>query len=81
MVSGGRKPIELVTLSYIDRFGAYAVMGRPLNLDELREMSIAENIKLAFEDRERSGNYAKWAEENKAMSAILSSLDKEYGRS
>lgn len=62
----GRGPIpaELVALSYIDRFGAQAVLGRPLGYGEIQRMLTAENIVKWYNERQKSGNFAQWAADN-----------------
>lgn len=69
--NGGRKPIELNTRDYIDRFGVQGVFGRPLYLSEIREIVIAENIESAYKARAKSGDWAKWTQENKDLSEML----------
>ena len=68
----GRKPIELKTVEYVNKFGAESVYGRALFLHEIREMVIAENIADAYKARKASGDWAKWSIENKEMAELLS---------
>ncbi len=71
------KPYELVLLGYIDRFGAEAVMGRPvLSAGELRRMIMAENICNAFTSRKASENWAQWVRDNPVYSGILAKIEK-----
>lgn len=68
-------PRELVLLGYIDRFGAQAVMGRQLNVVEIRRMILVDNICRAYDSRsqaEKNGeNWAAWAKRNPKYSQIL----------
>lgn len=56
------KPKYLLLADYIDRFGVEAVMGRRvLSAGEMRCMAVQQNIYAAFRNRERSKDWAKWA--------------------
>lgn len=68
----GRKPVELQTAHYIDRYGVWAVMGRPLFLNEMQEIAIAENVESAYRSRQQSGDWAEWSSRNPAMAELLS---------
>lgn len=70
-------PVELQTGQYITKFGAWAVMGRPLYLHEIKEIIIAENVENAYRSRRASGDWAKWTSENQTMAEILSRLGHE----
>lgn len=59
---GEPMPEDLVTLSYIDRFGAQAVLGRPLGVGEMRRMIAAENVVKAHAEMKRAGDWTAWAE-------------------
>lgn len=55
----------------IDRFGAQSILGRVLYRGEVRAMVVADNIRRAFQAREASGDWAKWAEQNPGMNDLL----------
>ena len=68
---GGNTSPEVRLLSYIDRFGVEAVMGRKtLYAGEMRRMIHAESIVRAYKERSRA-NAADWVKENPEMSDIL----------
>lgn len=56
----GKMPRELETLRYIDRFGL-GVIGRPPGAGEMRRISIAERVVKAYQDMNKSDNWAAWA--------------------
>ena len=63
---------EINLLRQIDRFGVEAILGRKqLYARELRLMTIAENIVLGYEAREKSDNWAAWAHDNERLSELL----------
>jgi hypothetical protein len=64
-------PGELILLGYIDRFGAQAVLGRPLSAREIRGMVLAENVVNAYREREASSNFAIWMDENEGKAILL----------
>ena len=47
------------------------MFGRPLYLNEMREIVQAENIERAYKARESSGNWAEWTKQNPELAAIL----------
>lgn len=57
-------------LRYIDRFGL-GVLGRQAGAGELRRMSTAERVVMAYQARARSENWAKWAEDNPESARLL----------
>ena len=57
---------------YIDRFGVQAVLGRTLYLDEIKNMTIAQNTYYAYQSRAQSEDLAKWSSENPELARILS---------
>jgi len=61
----------LILLGYIDRFGAQAVLGRPLSAREIRGMVLAENLVNAYKERKASSDWAEWAADNPAMNELL----------
>mgnify|MGYP001009324862 CR=1 FL=1 len=69
--SGGDSP-EMEMLKRIDRYGVYAVMGRPVLYEhEIRRMTIAQNIVSAYRERARSQSWDAWLRENKEMGELL----------
>jgi len=62
---------ELLLLANINKYGVEAVMGRPLYHHEILAMNTAERIVRAYNGRFASGDWAKWAQENKGESALL----------
>ena len=69
--NSGLIPDELRLLSAIDRFGALAVLGRPLGAGEIKRMRISENVVAAYQSRAKSTSWATWASENKDMNNLL----------
>lgn len=69
--SEGRQSPELVALTLLDRFGAQAVFGRMLTMQEMNDFLMAEETALALASRNKSGNWEKWAESNPRASWIL----------
>jgi len=77
---GGPISREMLLLSYIDRFGVPAVMGRDyLGAGELRRMVTAENIVEAYHARLATNDWAEWAKANKSMSRLLNEAAKLAG--
>lgn len=68
---GGPVSAELALLSYIDRWGAQSVLGRPMSAGEIRRMLIAERIAMAYRSRETAKNWATWAIENEEEANLL----------
>ena len=64
-------PVEIQMGNYADRFGVQGAFGRPLYLNEMREITIAENVEHAYRERKASGNWAEWTEKNPDMAAVL----------
>lgn len=64
-------PDELVTLSYIDRFGVMAVLGRMLTPGEMRRMAMMENICNAYRAHKDSDNWAEWSHRNPQAARLL----------
>ncbi len=63
----GRLPIELETAWKVDEYGADAVFGRRLGVGEMRRMSAAKRVYVAYHNRENyrdkdgKKNFAEWA--------------------
>lgn len=55
----------------IEKFGAWAVYGRPLFAHEMKRITAAEAIVNAYRDRAKSENYAEWTERNPQLAALL----------
>ena len=69
---------ELANLSYIDRFGVKAVLGRDvLSYGEIQRMITAENIVRAYTSRKREENWAQWALENPHSDELLKDIEKD----
>ncbi len=74
--SGEHPPPGLATLSYIDRFGVKAVLGKDvLSYGEIQRMLTEENIVKAFSSRKASGDWAKWAQENPQDEKLLTQAE------
>ena len=68
---GGKSSPEVRLLSYIDRFGVEAVMGRKvLYAHEMRRMIHAESIVRAYKERS-TANAADWVKDNPGMAKLL----------
>ena len=65
------RPIALEMAELIDRFGAQAVMGRPLYTNELKDITCASMVCNAYKSRERSKDWAKWSGENPELAEVL----------
>ena len=63
------KEIELGRL--IDRFGAEAVLGRPIGAKEARRIMAAEYVVKAYESMTRSSNYAAWVNDHPREAEML----------
>lgn len=70
---GGPTSTELAQLYYIDRFGASAVMGRPLAYLEIEEMMMAEKVTRLYRERERAEDWVKWAKNKPEDAEFLGS--------
>ena len=73
---GEPMPADLVNLSYIDRFGAQAVLGRCLGYGEMRRMIAAENVVKAHGEMKRAGDWTAWAERNPEKWRLLTAAMK-----
>ncbi len=69
-------PAEIITLGYIDRFGAQAIYGRPLGYGEMRRMIVAENVVKWHKERSVAENWAAWANENHDKAALLAECER-----
>lgn len=68
---GGTVTDELILGWSIDKYGTQAVFGRTLSFHEIRMLDLADNVVKAYRERERSDNWAEWAEKNHAKARIL----------
>lgn len=75
----GPAPREYDLLCAIDRFGAQAVMGRPLYAREIKRLLVTENIITGYKARETSENWVEWARDNRALSALLMQAQRDAG--
>jgi hypothetical protein len=64
--------LELRAAHFVETFGAAAVFGRLLTVQEMREMTVAMNVEAAYRSRERADNIAEWSIRNSASAEILS---------
>lgn len=70
--AGGATSPEIRLSRAIERFGVVAVMGRPvLWAREANAIKTAEAIVNAYHARERSDNWAAWANQHPEMQALL----------
>lgn len=67
----GPKPNELVMSFYLNRFGAQAVLGRPMGAGEMRRIVVAENIVNAYRNRQAADDWVKWAQDYPDEAALL----------
>ena len=67
----GPIPREVKLLSQINRFGGQAIYGRAIGAGELKGMLLAEMVVNAYQAREKSGEWAKWAGENPDLNRLL----------
>jgi hypothetical protein len=75
--AGGQYSFEIELLRKIDRFGVKAVLGRDvLFFNEMLRFTVAENVLIAFQNRERSDNWAAWANENPQAAELLSKAER-----
>lgn len=59
-------------LNRIDRFGVYAVMGRPVLYErETRAMIAAQNVVSAYRDRAKSPSWDAWLKQNPELGDLL----------
>ena len=73
---GGEVTDELVLAWAVGKYGAQAVFGRTLSFQEIRVMDIADNVFRAYRERERSDNWAKWAQDNPDKARLLAQAGK-----
>jgi len=69
---GGPITDELLIGWAVDKYGAQAVYGRALSFHEIRMLDLASNVLMAYRERDRSDNWAIWADNNPEKARILS---------
>lgn len=77
----GPMPKILETAYAVRHFGAAAVYGRVLTIEEMRKMNLAERIVEAYQARAQSDNWADWAEKNKSAANLLNAamIEADHG--
>ena len=72
----GHLPREVIDISYIDRFGVRAVVGRDvLSFGEIQRLLVVENIYNAYVSRKSADDWAKWATDNPHAAKILADVE------
>jgi hypothetical protein len=74
----GPIPDELVLARSIKQYGAEAIFGRTLSFHEVRMITLAENIYNAYQERQRSENWAVWAHDNPKKAELLGVAGRLY---
>ena len=59
----------------MEKFGAQSVLGRQLYAGEMNRINAAQNVYLARQSRDKSDNWAVWAEGNKQAAEILAYVE------
>jgi len=72
---GGRKPHELQTAYFIERYGIAAIYGRPLFAGEIYRMNAAKNVFDAYIGRKQSDNWAEWSQKNPRAAELLGRVE------
>ena len=68
---GGPATKETRLLTYIDRFGAQAILGRPLSALEAQGLLTADAVLNAHSGRERAENWADWESKYPKQAELL----------
>jgi hypothetical protein len=68
---GGPIPDELVLARSIRQYGAEAIFGRTLSFHEVRMITLADNVFNAYQERQRSENWAEWSHDNPQKAELL----------
>jgi hypothetical protein len=71
IAEGAPPPMEMEAVRLVGKFGAQAVYGRQLGACEMRCMEIAETVINAYQQREASKAWAKWAADNPGLNRLL----------
>jgi hypothetical protein len=69
---------ELVLARTVEKYGAQAIFGRALSFQEVRSMSLADNIVKAYGERNKSDNWAEWSASNPSKARLLNTAGKLY---
>jgi len=79
----GRGPTpKILEAAYaVRQYGAAAVFGRVLTIEEMRKMILAERIVEAYQARAKSDNWAEWASQNQDAANLLNAamIEAEHG--
>lgn len=76
---GRHKSHEIQTYLRIQKYGVYAVLGRPVLYErEMRRMSIAVNLVEGFKERAKSINWAAYLSQNPSMGNLLNRARELY---
>lgn len=75
-VGDGDMPQEIEMGRLIDRFGAQAVLGRPMGAKEIRRIMAAEYVLNAYRSMTSSENYAAWVNDHPQEAELLSQAAK-----
>lgn len=68
-------PDEWILLTYIDRFGAQATMGRNPGADEMRRMVMVENVVNAYRDSRQASSLTEWIKHNHDRYRLLQEVE------
>lgn len=71
----GHKPRELYLIQLVERFGADAILGRPLYAREIYRGTIAERVYTVKKANMNSDSWAEWAKNNPKDSALLERVE------
>ena len=74
--SGGRIPTWLKMSYNVERYGAQALLGRPLTVNETYRMKAARSIHDAKKEQMKAENRAEWAQTNKEQNDLLIIVEK-----
>ena len=81
---GDQMPDELILSRTVDKYGAQAVFGRTLSFQEIRSMSLSENVVNYYRERDNyrdeTGvkNWAEWAGKNPGKANTLNAAGMLY---
>ena len=70
--SDGPVPNYTALQSNIDRWGASAVLGGPLGIDDIANISAAEAVVSCYEERQAAENMAEWNKANPEKRYLIS---------
>lgn len=80
--SGGKHHShEMQSWLRIQKYGVYAVMGRPVLYErEMRRIAAAQNVINAYQNRAKSINWASYLSQNPEEGSLLNLARELYGR-